>query len=53
MLVVLVAATKILAVKAGTSIHPARLPCQPVCFAACLKALALVKVDFFLPANLP
>jgi hypothetical protein len=39
LLVLLVAAAKILAVKAGTSIHLARLPCQPICLVGSPAAL--------------
>jgi hypothetical protein len=39
MLVALLAAAKILAVKAGTSFHLAWLPCQPACFVS-LPALS-------------
>jgi hypothetical protein len=47
MLVQPVAATKVLAVKAGTSIDPACLPCQPACLVLCpLLALTPVKLIF-------
>jgi hypothetical protein len=36
MLLLLVAAAKILAVKAGTSAHQALLPCQPACLICAL-----------------
>jgi hypothetical protein len=53
MLVLLVAATKILVVKAGALVGPACLPCfgLVVC-ARLLPALALIEVDF-LPTNMP
>jgi len=47
MLVALLAAAKILAVKAGTSIHLTWLPCQPACF-----VLPPLLADF-LPTNMP
>jgi hypothetical protein len=53
MLVLLVAAAKILAVKAGKSIHLAHLPCQPACLVSVLAARFLfVEVDF-LQTNIP
>jgi hypothetical protein len=58
MLVMLIAAAKLLAVKAGTSIDPAHLPCWPACLVFWfnslwpLLVLALVEVDF-LRTNLP
>jgi len=47
MLVQLVAAAKIVAVKMGTSVYPTHQPCQPTCPAlGRLLALDLVDVDF-------
>jgi hypothetical protein len=47
MLVLLVAATKILAAKAGTSFDQAQLPCRPARLVLCrLLALALADVDY-------
>ncbi len=47
MLVLLVTAAKMLAVKGVTPIDPPDLPCQPVCIVLCLLlALTLVQMDF-------
>jgi hypothetical protein len=47
MLVLLMAAAKILAVKLGTNIHLAHLPCQPAClFVAAASILGLLKWIF-------
>jgi len=47
MLVLLVAATKTLAAKVGTSVDPAQLPCQPARLVLCPHlALALADVDY-------
>jgi len=49
MLVLLVATAKILAAKAGTSIHLARLPFQPACLAcACYYRSCFNEGDFLL-----
>jgi hypothetical protein len=53
MLVLLVATTKILAVKVGISIDQACLPCQPAWIVLCLPATYTpVEVDF-LWTNMP
>jgi hypothetical protein len=47
MFVLLVAATKTLAAKAGTSFDPAQLPCQPARLVLCPHlALVLDDVDY-------
>jgi hypothetical protein len=47
MLIMLVAAEKILAFKVGTSIDWASLPCQPTALCWCLLLALLVYIDFF------
>jgi hypothetical protein len=50
MLVLFLAAAKILAIKVGTSIDPASLPCWPACLALCqmkYQGLLLLKGIFF------
>jgi hypothetical protein len=47
MLVLLIAAAKILAVKVGTSVDLACLPCWPAYLVLCLLAFSLVEVDFW------
>jgi hypothetical protein len=51
MLVLSVTIAIILAVKAGTSIQPARLPCQPACPVS-LPALSACLPALFLPTNI-
>jgi hypothetical protein len=52
-LVLLVAVTKILTVKAGISIHPARLSCWPACHACQLTCQSCFAELDFLLTNIP
>jgi hypothetical protein len=48
-----VATAKILAVKAGTTVDPAHLPCHPACLVLFLPLMLASAKEDFLQTNMP